>query len=925
MADETLLISLDPSPLNNRLTRDKIRAGETEADPGTSIGRYVVLETIGRGGMGRVLRAYDPKLQREVALKVLRNYTASDAANQRMLREARAMAQLSHPNVVAVHDTEETKAGVVLVMEYVAGQALNEWLKSANRDWTEIIHHFVAAGRGVAAAHAAGLLHRDFKAANVLVASTGEIKVTDFGLARAAAGSRGASRGPQSEYNSLDSMDTVLTQVGVVVGTPRYMAPEQHRNAELTTAVDQYAFCVSLWHALVGTPPYRGKTVRALILAKEGAIPSWPTEAPPLPRRMVDAIRRGLSFEPGDRWPSLSDLLDELRLDNRQRHRRWLAVGALGVVAIGGAVAMQWSSGSVQERCSGAQAQLRGVWDDDRRAEVEAAMLGIGVSYAGGVWTRAAEHLDDYANEFTTLHRESCLATTVREEQSSAAMDLQMGCLHRAKVSLGAVTDVLASADAEVVRRTTRVLDRLPPLSRCADLEALQKAVQPPPPEEAEAVDEVRALLSRLGSQRAAGRFDAALETLHTAEALSESVTYEPLHTERLLAEGELLDDRGDYPEAEAALRRALEQAARWHQLEAVGSAAATLLGVIGNHQKRYDEALHYRELAMGLAAGDPAREARVLSSYAVILNGQGRFNEAAAEHRRALSRLVASVGPEHAAVGRARSNYASVLRKQGEFTEMESEYRQAVAIFEKTLGPDHPDVAGSRTNLGLILQSQGKFEEAETEQRRAVAGLSAALGDEHPLVALARSNLGGALRDLDKFAEAEEEYRRVVELRVALYGANHPSIARALTQIASTLTARGQLDEADAELRRALAMQEGSLGPDHPDIAACRSSLAANESTRGHHVEAEQGYRQALASILKSRGPEHLGAIETRIALALTLRAQGRHAEAKDELHAAVEGASKTLSPTHAVLVRATDLLKDEDGASSAPAPLND
>ena len=310
---------------------------------GATVSRYVVLEEVGRGGMGRVLRAYDPKLQREVALKEVRGDALDETATERLVAEARAMAKLAHPHVVSVFDVEELLTGeVVLVMEYVAGRTLKAWLREQeDRPWREVVDRFMAAGRGLVAAHEAGLLHRDFKPANVLVATDGTVKVTDFGLAKP------GGLAPRGELSSLDgaSVDDLLvegspneslTRDGLVLGTRRYMAPEQQRGEALTPAVDQYAFCVALWEALCGAPPFSGAK------DKLAGPPRWPGTSTPRPIAL--AITRGLSPRAQDRWPSMAALLEALVWDPAGRRRRWLlALGGAGVLGLAGVSWQGWA------------------------------------------------------------------------------------------------------------------------------------------------------------------------------------------------------------------------------------------------------------------------------------------------------------------------------------------------------------------------------------------------------------------------------------------------------------------------------------------------------------------------------------------------------------------------------------------------------
>ena len=329
----------DDEPLEDR------GSGSRPIEAEVALGRYLVIGEIGRGAMGVVLRAYDPRLQREVALKCIQPGEMSSETQARLVREAQAMARLSHPNVVGVHDVELIDDQFVMTMEYVEGVDLETWL-GERRTWREVIDVFVRAGRGLAAAHRAGLLHRDFKPANVLVSSEGEVKVTDFGIALSA--SRPMNEVSVEVARSVEIEDAAfaeagsLTEDGVVVGTPAYMPPEQFKAVELTPAADQYAFCVSLWQALSSELPFvprrRGRgDVTGLIELKLGGPPRWPASAPAVPRRFVEAVSRGLRARPGERWASMEALLDELSTEPLRARRRLLGLGGVVVAAVVGA------------------------------------------------------------------------------------------------------------------------------------------------------------------------------------------------------------------------------------------------------------------------------------------------------------------------------------------------------------------------------------------------------------------------------------------------------------------------------------------------------------------------------------------------------------------------------------------------------------
>jgi len=651
--------------------RGSLDADGSDAHVGASLGRYVLLESVGEGGMGRVFRAYDPKLQREVALKVVRSEVLDPDARSRMLREARAMAKLTHPNVVAVYDAEESAAAVMLVMEYVSGRTLRDWVRAAEHPWPEILGRFVEAGRGLAAAHAQGLLHRDFKPANVLLAESGAIKVTDFGLAKLAPGVDG-DRSPGLTSDGRDDVgNEVLTRTDTVIGTPRYMAPEQHQPGELGPAVDQYAFCVALWEALHARPPFVASSLEALLEQKQRGPPAWSCSA--VPRAIAEAVCRGLAVDPQRRWPSMDALLQALSYEPaKPRRRAFAAVGVLGALGITAWATHGWIEARTQ-RCSGARAHLEGIWDEARQRAVEAAIEGTDVAYAGDVAARIVPRLDAYTDAWVTMHTEACGATTVRGEQSTELMDLRMACLGRAKVELEAAVRVLEAADAGVVEHAHDVVGGLPQLRRCADVEALQADVEPPPPEQAAAVEHVRALVATSRARSKAGRPADARTALEQAEAALDGIDYEPVATEVVLQRGVVLDDLGDYDAAAEALRDALRRAIEQHQWELARVASAHALFVVGFRQKRPEAALPYREVAAGFARGDSESEAVMHSAVGAVLIAQGKYAEAEAELRQTLALRLQAPTSDDAALGNAHNSLSGALFEQGKLGEAEA------------------------------------------------------------------------------------------------------------------------------------------------------------------------------------------------------------------------------------------------------------
>ncbi|MCH9681020.1 MAG: serine/threonine-protein kinase, partial [Deltaproteobacteria bacterium] len=843
---------------------DGARLVVQEPEIGALQGRYVVLEKIGRGAMGCVLRAYDPKLQREVALKIVSGWTLDPHARERMMREAQAMAQLSHPHVVALHDVEESEVGVVLVMEFICGQTMRRWTVQAERPWQEIVAHMLQAGRGLAAAHDAGLLHRDFKPENVLVADTGTVKVTDFGLAKVTT-PRSLSGDSHTELplgpgDSMTSsaLDVALTRVGAVVGTPRYMAPEQHRGQDLGPAADQYAFCVSLWEALTGEPPHRAKSTKALLREKLQGPPPWPSQAPGLPSGLVDALRRGLAPEPAERFATMELLLAALDHDPRRQRNRWLAafggIGLVGAIGLGG---WSWSMARTQT-CAGAREHLAGVWDEAVATDVRTAMLGSGGSFTGPAWERTRAELDRYADAWTAMHTEACEATAVRAEQSTQMLDLRMGCLHRARLELEAVTAVLTNADLDVTRNAADVVGSLSSLDRCADTKALSADVDPPTPEQAEVVARIRKHLAEADAEAEAGRYSRSQQLVEEAERALAQTDYGPVVTEVEYGVGGSLDYLGRYEDAAVRLHVALESAARWRQWDLMQEIAEELVFVVGCELRRMAEGRQLWTLSLGLAMGDPLREASARNSFASVLMLEGKLAEAEAEYRRGLELRQQSPHSDDVEIAISMGNLAQVLTVRGEYDAAEIEIRRGMALVREALGPDHPTVALFLNNLAQVLTAQAKNEEAEASLRRALELMEEALGSEHPEVALAMGNLAMVLYAQGKLDESESLTRQALAIRERVLEPGHHDIGHALNSLANILHGQARYAEAEVELHKALEILENVLGPEHADVAQSRSNLGLMLNAQGQSAAAEVQMRKALSIWQRALGPDH-------------------------------------------------------------------
>ncbi|MEM9461514.1 MAG: serine/threonine-protein kinase [Myxococcota bacterium] len=936
-----------PLPPADALARPT-KARPTHSATGTFIGPYLVIDTLGAGGMGRVYRAFDRTLDRQVALKVLHRGLASHDRT-RLVVEARAMAQLSHPNVVQVYEVGDHRGQAFVVMELVDGQTLRQWMRQEPRpDWRTCVRVFRQAGAGLAAAHEHEIVHRDFKPSNVLIDPHGRVRVLDFGLALTTTESS-TSRSTDDAHasdsqHSRKSIDQRLTKTGMVVGTPAYMSPEQMRRAELDARSDQFSFCVSLFEAVYGQRPFEGETLDELQAKIRSGTTKPILRKTKIPTTLHEILMRGLAFDPQARWPSMKAVLDALeRLVDPRRYRRWVlgASMGLGLTALGTGLAYQAEITRQAEharelerakRCSGAHAELMGVWDDDRRAQVQAALLDTQRSYAAQTEQRVRSRLDDYADAWTQAHTEACEATSIRHEQSQEVMDLRMQCLHERKVALAAAVDVLAGANADVVAHAVEVASSMPRLDRCHDIRWLQQRQQRiPPPEDPAVAEQAQALRQRLSMIQArheAGQYDEALEQALSVVEHAEALDYGPLVAEALLQRGHAHDLGGHYEQAQSDLERAFTVAAK-HGHDAVAAhAVIALTMVVGYEQVQLEPGLGWARTALALSRGpelDGTVEAAALNSFGAVLRQQESYDQSLQHHQRALAIEAQALGPDHPQLAKTLGNIGMVLTKQGKFDEALAYHRRVLAIEEHALGPQHPNNGSTLGNIGNSLYQQGKLDQALDYHHRALAIFEQAFDPAHPKIIATWGNIGFVLQQQGKLDQALERYRQVVAMQEQALGPDHPTLAAQLLNIGNVLDQQGKLDQALEYHHRALTIFERSLGPEHPHVARALGNIGFVFRRRDETDPALEYFRRALTIFERSFGSTHPDYAMTLVNIGTVLNTQGRRTAAQDHLRRALRIYEQTLPPKspHLVypLVELADLALVERDANAARA----
>ena len=767
------------------------------------VGRYRITGVLGAGGMGTVYAAHDPELDRAIAVKLVRpRGVASDEARARFVREARALAKVSHPNVVTVFDVGTHGDQIFVAMERVAGGTLRGWLATP-RSWRAIVAMFVAVGRGLAAVHAHGLVHRDFKPDNVLV--DGERpRVADFGL---------ATVGPVS---------------GDVSGTPSYMAPEQFAGQTTDARADQFSFCVALYEALYGERPFAGSTVDELahavttgtIRPARGATPAW----------LRAAVLRGLAADPAARYPSTEALLRAIDRDPARTRRRWIGGVALAAALVGAG----WVRGAMAdgETCIAADEALAPVWNAERRAAL-AAQLG------GELGLKTTALLDVHAARWRASHDAAC-AAHADGTQSAQAFDLRMACLADRKRELGALVAQVAKAPDGAIDAVLA----LPTIAPCDDVVALGR-IAPVPAEHRARID---ALREQLATARAAIGLAPAHDTVRAMRPIVEAaqaIGYAPLTATAQLVLGEALDRAGAHADAEAAYRAAAAAAdvggddrTRFDALHGLVQMAALELGQAAKAR----ELVPLAEAALARGRGDDDQRLGWELTLASLQILEGQPREAAARYATLLDTLAPD-DPRRAVVA---AGHATALMRFAPPPEVEAATRRAGELRARFYGNSDVERRTARiqsTEMKMVeaipLLEQGKHAAAIALLEPAIDDLVRLAGAEHESVAAASEMLGYAYTDARRFDDAVVRHTRALAIRRTVYGEHGVEVAGSLIELSRLAHKRRDHTAAIEHATGALEIYRSALGPDASRTGAAHLTLARALQSAGRLADA--------------------------------------------------------------------------------------
>lgn len=771
-----------------------ITAGDStmrELPPGTQVGRYKILEVLGVGGMAIVYRARDPYLSRDVALKLLHEHRRllPQASHDygRLLREAQALAKLSHPNVVAAFDVGAHDGAVFLAMELVEGETLRAWLDHS-RPLHEIVQVLLGAARGLAAAHDAGVLHRDFTPRNVVVSPAGTAHVVDFGLARdtptalhhggddkdaggdvdAAASGKVRSRDSAMPATAVASE---LTSAGAVMGTPGFMAPEQAAGTPADERADQFGFAATAFYALTGREPFPGKGgldgYRAA-LRRERA--PWPATIDRRVRRVID---RGLALAPEDRWPNMATLVAELVRATSFRRQRAIAIGlavAMLAIALTVVVARRTRGGEEAVSCTGDGSAFDGAWNRDRRAKLEAAFRAHGTQLASETFAIVAARLDAARTRWLASRRDACEDTHVRREQTERIEALRYDCLDAKRSQVAELVTALSSTtDASQVDRAVGNTLEIGDVRACEDITALldEGETMPTAPAVRVGVQLAARAIDEAGVVWRTGRYDPARAILAKQVAALQSLGHPATEARARMQLALVLNAQGHIDEALAELERALALSARLRRLHAEVSVALLAMMVRERRMPQAEAILPHVDASVKAAGSPPKLQLALLLQQGATRAFLHDFTAADTALRSAqlICAGLSDIDPtvERSCI-RVQEELGILALEQEDLPRAAETFQSALAATKTLYGPHHPVLIATYMNWITAVQEQGQKDKALAilaEAREVTASLPPTLPHRARLDLLEGTVWQEAGKDC---AQAAVHYRKAID-----------------------------------------------------------------------------------------------------------------------------------------------------------------
>lgn len=785
---------------------------ENQLRSGERVGRYRIGEVSGAGNMGVVYSAFDPELHRTVAIKVLSadrqrldSHGGSQAdGNRRLLREGQSIAKLTHPNIVKVHDVGSFRSGVFIAMEHIDGESLRAWFQRERPSVDRIVAAFIRAAGGLAHAHAAGVIHRDFKPDNVLVDVQGRVVVTDFGLALTPDADALVTLDTTTSDEDLSTRLEALSQTGAFVGTPAYMAPELFGGNQANARSDQFAFFVALHEALYGRLPFSMDSVSAFIDAVTQADLAAEPGDTMVPRHIRRVLLRGLSINPGDRFADMRAVIAALQ----PRRAQWPWILGAGLAAASAVAISATGQPRPEAYCDAVASRLDGVWDDSARERLRLAFAATALPYAASAADNAVAGLDGYALRWVEAQTTACKRQAEAhgtEVEADARLGPTMACLSTRHTALSALADVVARADAQTVAGAADAIARLPAVGACASAAALAPS---PPPELAERVAALGKGLANARALHDAGMTEQALKVAQAHLSDAQAVGFSPATAAADVALGNALADAARVADAETAYHRGLSAgvASGYHRV--IADAAAGLAYAAESRDESDDVA---RWVAMAIAA------------------------------------LDAAPGPNIVRRGQMLSVLAVTQRNNKQLEQAERTHREAIAAMKPLLAVDHYAFAAHYSGLGLTLAELGEHAEAAAFLAQARGLLRSTYGERHPQYGAGLQNTATSHLRRGAYAQALVSYRAAHEVMLAAYGPEHVATGTTAYSVAAAFALLGRFDEARRYAEQGHHGYESVLGPDSAPVEMVWSLRGEIELRAGRLEAAEPALRAAL------------------------------------------------------------------------------
>ncbi len=788
--------------------------------PGTPerLGRFEVEGRLGAGAMGVVYAARDPMLRRDIAIKVLATNRTSEGGMVRARREAQAMAQLSHPNVVKVFAIGEHEGALFIAMERIRGETLRAW-QSARHTPDEVLAVYRQAARGLAELHEHGLVHRDFKPANAMIGEDGRVRVLDLGLVTELASNASSEEISHGSGGSLSS--GAATRSDAFLGTPAYMSPEQFLGEPVTAASDQFSFCVALHEALYGHRPFKGKTMTQLVEAICEERVESPKADSPVPRRVFKVLRRGLSRNPSHRYPSMDALLDALR--GSSRVAVW--IGGLGLVGLS-MVGVLGAVGDREQPCATSIRFARS-WSPERQARLSAS-LEPSPPAAGGV--------DHYAQRLEKVLQEGCDAN---------ASEAVLVCHDELVERFDAVVALLIEFPEGL--QPVGVVEGMLDPGYCDGADSR--------PGSDDEMVELAGLMQRVDSLALSGLFDEALEDAHEAVRRAQTLGRPSVSFEAFYQRAKVYARRGELEPANADFVAAYEISVMTRSYGASVNVSLSLVWVT-QHQNDLDGAEHWLRVARSsqeaAGAASKSRKARILMRSGEVALARRNMSEART--------WLTDAAEIWRAIGNAREE-ATVLAslvtieiESGHFEAALDAARRAIEVFTAENGDGDPQLGTHYLNLGDVFQRRGRHQDARQAYAQGVRRRQVSYGDDHFSTAQARISLGSALLELGQVEEATALFNR----------ARADAPADDLVEAAAdAMLSRVASTRADHELALTLANKafvsfETQLGTDHASSAEVRVQLARAKLAAGDAAGAIEDARAAQRVFEERFGEAH-------------------------------------------------------------------